>query len=107
MSSAMLKVEGLTLVSDEGIIVDHLSFHVNAGEIVALTGKSGSGKTSIALSILDLLPAGIQFQEGVIRFSGDPQHEKILPGDSTTWHQLRGTHIGYTQQDAYGAFDPI
>lgn len=107
MSSVMLKVEGLTLVSDEGIIVDHLSFHVNAGEIVALTGKSGSGKTSIALSILDLLPAGIRLQEGDIRFSGDPQQEKTLPADSNSWHQLRGAHIGYTQQDAYGAFDPV
>ena len=107
MSSIMLKVEGLTLVSDEGIIVDHLSFHVNAGEIVALTGKSGSGKTSIALSILDLLPAGIRLQEGMIRFSADPHHENILPVDSNIWEQLRGTHIGYTQQDAYGAFDPV
>lgn len=107
MSSVMLKVEGLTLVSDEGIIVDDLSFHVNAGEIVALTGKSGSGKTSIALSILDLLPPGIRFQGGAIRFSGDPQRERMLPEDSNVWHQLRGTHIGFTQQDAYGAFDPV
>ena len=107
MSSAMLKVEGLTLVSDEGIIVDQLSFHVNVGEIVALTGKSGSGKTSIALSILDLLPAGIRLQAGTIRFQGGLQQEMILSADSQSWHLLRGTHIGYTQQDAYGAFDPV
>ena len=107
MSSAILKVEGLTLVSDEGIIVDQLSFHVNTGEIVALTGKSGSGKTSIALSILGILPAGIRQQEGDIRFCSGLQQEMILPADSNSWHHLRGTHIGYTQQDAYGAFDPV
>lgn len=107
MSSVILKVEGLTLISDEGTIVDQLSFQVHIGEIVALTGKSGSGKTSVALSILNLLPSGIRLKEGLIRFTGLDQEERALPRDSKIWDQLRGTHIGYTQQDAFGAFDPV
>lgn len=107
MTSAILNVEGLTLVSEQGSIVHQLSFHVNRGEIVALTGTSGSGKTSIALAILDLLPSGIKFHGGIIRWSADPQHELKLPDDAAHWSSLRGTHIGYIQQDIFGAFDPV
>ncbi len=107
MTSVILNVEGLTLVSERGSIVHNLSFHVNRGEIVALTGSSGSGKTSIALAILNLLPSGIEFQEGIIRWSADPQHEMKLPDDAERWNGLRGSHIGYIQQDIFGAFDPV
>lgn len=107
MTSAILNVEGLTLVSDQGSIVHQLSFQVNRGEIVALTGASGSGKTSIALAILNLLPAGIKFHEGIIRWSTQPQNELKLPNDAGQWQRLRGKHIGYIQQDIFGAFDPV
>ncbi|HSF88202.1 MAG TPA: ATP-binding cassette domain-containing protein [Saprospiraceae bacterium] len=107
MTSAILDVEGLTLVSDQGSIVRQLSFQVNRGEIVALTGASGSGKTSIALAILNLLPRGIIFHDGIIRWSAVPQDEMKLPDDAGSWHHLRGTHIGYIQQDIFGAFDPV
>lgn len=107
MTSAILNVEGLTLVTQQGSIVHKLSFHVNRGEIVAVTGASGSGKTSIALAILDLLPSGIKFQDGTIRWSADPLHEMKLPYDAGQWNSLRGSHIGYIQQDIFGAFDPV
>ncbi len=107
MTSAILNVEGLTLVTRQGSIVHQLSFHVNRGEIVALTGTSGSGKTSIALAILDLLPSGIKFQDGTIRWSAEPQNELRLPADTGLWSRLRGSHIGYIQQDIFGAFDPV
>ncbi len=107
MSLPILKVEGLTLASKGGTIVNNLSFQISSGEIVALTGKSGSGKTSIALSLLNLLPSGIHLQDGLIRWTGASNHDLTLPADSHLWKDLRGTHIGYTQQDVFGAFDPV
>lgn len=107
MSPTILKVEGLTLATDRGTLVENLSFQISAGEIVALTGKSGSGKTSIALSVLDLRPPGLLLREGMIQWSAQPEHTMTLPADSRKWHSLRGTHIGYTQQDIFGAFDPV
>ena len=106
MSGSLLKVENLNLVSLQGAIVRDLSFEIKRGEIVALTGKSGSGKTSIAHAILDVLPPGIIRTSGRFTFSDDVTILEF-PRDSQTWHTLRGSHIGFIQQDVFGAFDPI
>ncbi|WP_262915089.1 ATP-binding cassette domain-containing protein [Niabella ginsengisoli] len=37
--------------------INHISFDVYQGEIVALVGESGSGKSVTSLSILQLLPS--------------------------------------------------
>jgi len=106
MASVLLHINSLSLQSDEGFITKDISFDINRGEIIALTGRSGSGKTSIAMAILGLLPAAIRQTSGEITvYSGDVQYQ--LPKDLMNWASLRGTHIGFTQQDVYGAFDPV
>jgi peptide/nickel transport system ATP-binding protein len=50
--------------------VDDIGFQVQAGEMVGILGESGCGKTLTALSILGLLPPGIQVTRGTIRFDG-------------------------------------
>ena len=106
MPSHLLKVDGLTIASAQGLVINNLSFHIHAGEIVALTGKSGSGKTSIAMAILDLLPSGFSIKEGNIQWCHN-EMELSLPKDSNAWSKLRGSYIGFTQQDIFGAFDPV
>ncbi|HJW28099.1 MAG TPA: ATP-binding cassette domain-containing protein, partial [Saprospiraceae bacterium] len=77
------------------------------GEIVALTGSSGSGKTSVAMAILGMLPIGIHYISGEITWVGKGKQALTWPRDKAQWPALRGTRIGFTQQDVYGAFDPI
>lgn len=105
MANPVLRVEHLTLATDAATIVSDLSFEIWPGEIVALTGKSGSGKTSIASAILNLLPSDIHFVSGHIMWLGN--HPLSLPKDQALWPALRGRHIGFTQQDVFGAFDPV
>ena len=42
----MIKAEGLTKKYGETIAVDHLTFHVNKGEVFSLLGPNGAGKTT-------------------------------------------------------------
>lgn len=105
MATPILSIDHLTLATASGEIVSDLSFEIDRGEIVALTGRSGSGKTSIALAIMGLLPSGIQQTSGTIKWQGDTP--LTLPDNHTQWRSLRGTQIGFTQQDVFGAFDPV
>lgn len=107
MPSTLLKIDGLSLSSTNGFIIQNLSFQIDRGEIIALTGRSGSGKTSIALAILGLLPPGINKTAGIINFSMEAGTTFQLPEDSLRWPFLRGSHIGFIQQDVFGAFDPV
>lgn len=107
MSTKLLQVDHLSLGTSRGPMVHNLSFYISPGEIVALTGKSGGGKTSIALALLDLLPSGIQVQEGTIQWKGKDEQILSLPDDHDVWPRLRGRHIGYTQQDIFSTFDPV
>jgi peptide/nickel transport system ATP-binding protein/oligopeptide transport system ATP-binding protein len=60
MTDSALKVENLTVSfsSKNGTLtaVNGISYHLMAGEILAIVGESGCGKTVGALSLLRLIP---------------------------------------------------
>ena len=67
----ILHVESLTSALHNGIpIVDGISFSIIEGEAYALLGESGCGKSITALSLLRLLPDGVQHVSGSIKLDG-------------------------------------
>ena len=54
----LLGVEGLSVAYGDQQVVDNVSFALGRGESLALIGESGSGKTTIARTVLRLLPKG-------------------------------------------------
>ena len=105
--TALLEVDNLQIQAktDEGDtipIVKGVSFEVKRGEVVALIGESGSGKTTIALSSLGYAKPGLEFTGGEVRLDGvdvitmDP-HERRL---------MRGQKVSYLAQSAAAAFNP-
>jgi ABC-type dipeptide/oligopeptide/nickel transport system, ATPase component len=48
--------------------VDGISFRLNKGEAMALVGESGSGKSSLAFTIIRLLPRNVAEAGGEILF---------------------------------------
>jgi ABC-type oligopeptide transport system ATPase subunit len=66
----LLEVSELTRTFGSGsgavAAVDHVSFSIQAGEIVALVGESGSGKSTLARVLLRLLDA----TQGTFRLAG-------------------------------------
>ena len=66
--SSLLKVEGLiTKLRNGAAIVDGISFDIAAGETFALLGESGCGKSMTALSLMRLLPDGVQNAGGAVQ----------------------------------------
>ena len=72
-SQPLLSVRDLTVEfsSEAGVVtaVDGVSFDLNAGEILALVGESGCGKSATALALLRLIsdPPG-RITKGEIQF---------------------------------------
>ncbi|UIK08885.1 ABC transporter ATP-binding protein [Neorhizobium galegae] len=63
----MLEIEGLNGWYGASHVLHGVSFAVEPGEIVALVGRNGAGKTSIIRSIMGLMPR----TAGAIRFNGE------------------------------------
>ncbi|KAJ7130893.1 hypothetical protein C8R46DRAFT_659815 [Mycena filopes] len=66
-ASGELRVKGLSArYSEDGPEVLHdISFHIKAGERVGIVGRTGSGKSSLTLSLLRCIPT-----EGSVRYDG-------------------------------------
>ncbi len=63
----VLRVQSLTTSLRHGApIVDGISFDIAAGETFALLGESGCGKSMTALSLMRLLPDGVQNSGGAV-----------------------------------------
>ncbi len=50
----MLDVNKLTVVRDERVLFDSLSFSIDTGEIVQIEGRNGAGKTTLLRAIAGL-----------------------------------------------------
>jgi ABC-2 type transport system ATP-binding protein len=55
MTEPVIKVENLTRKFGDFVAVDHISFQVQAGEVVGYLGPNGSGKTTTIRMLLGLL----------------------------------------------------
>jgi peptide/nickel transport system ATP-binding protein len=75
----VLQIENLTMhyTTRKGAVkaVEHVSFTLNKGEALGLVGESGCGKTSVALTLLRLLPENAQFLGGHVYFFRDSTDE--------------------------------
>jgi branched-chain amino acid transport system ATP-binding protein len=70
MAEVLLDVRGLEAGYGKKTVLQGVSFHVNAGEVVALLGHNGAGKSTTLKTILGLLPA----RAGEVRFAGEAWH---------------------------------
>lgn len=84
--------------------VNHVSYSIQAGEIVALVGESGSGKSLTALSIMRLNTSGIKYgNESVINYKG----KNLLQLTEKEMRKLRGNEISMIFQDPMFSLNPV
>jgi len=104
---SILRLENLTteFTTPEGVIkpVNGVTLELGRGRTLALTGESGSGKTSIALSILNLLPHAARIAGGHIYFRG----EDLLGLTSEEMRRIRGREVAMVFQDPATGLNPV
>ncbi|MGO4909985.1 ABC transporter ATP-binding protein [Pseudorhodobacter sp. W20_MBD10_FR17] len=83
-------------------IVSDISFRVAPGKVLALIGESGSGKTTISLTALGYVRAGLRVTKGSVHF-GDTD---VLALSGKKLRDFRGAQIAYIAQSAAAAFNP-
>ncbi len=98
----LLSVQNLSLRIHDTHILHDVSFDIKAGEIVAVTGESGSGKSMTALSIMGLLPRGSTPTGSIILDGSD-----ILQTDEASLCQMRGNDMGMIFQEPMTALNPV
>jgi peptide/nickel transport system ATP-binding protein len=83
-------------------IVKGVSFKVKAGQVVALIGESGSGKSTISMATMAYCRPGLEFPGGEVRLHG----KDVLSMDPEDQRSLRGNNVAYLAQSAAATFNP-
>ena len=67
----MLEVNNLSVTARSGAqLLNQISFQIEIGEAIGLTGQSGAGKTTLLKALLGILSGGCQVSGGTILVDG-------------------------------------
>ena len=97
-----LKINAIRDDGSELPIVKGANFKVRRGEVVALIGESGSGKTTISLSALGYCKPGLQFAGGEALLLG----QDVTKMSTEELRPVRGEKVAYLAQSAAATFNP-
>ena len=98
-----LAVEQLCVGHRElGAFIEDVSLEIASGEVLALVGESGCGKSLTALSLMRLLPRGFEVTGGAIRLGADD----MLAKSERELNAIRGRRIAMLFQQPQSMLDP-
>lgn len=83
--------------------IHNVSFSLRKGELHALVGESGCGKTISAMSILRLLPKNAKITGGEIYYNG----QNLLDLSEREMNKIRGAKIALIPQDPMTSLNPL
>ena len=105
--SRLLEVENLQtqFLTRAGLVkaVNDVSFYIAEGEMLALVGESGCGKSITALSLMRLVAAPGKIVGGSIKFKG----EELLKASSERMREIRGNDLAMIFQDPMTSLNPV
>ena len=104
----LLTVEDLEVEfrTDDGVVkaVDRISYTLKKGEVLAILGESGSGKTVHARAIMRILETPPAFITGGRALLGEVE---LFTLDEDDMREVRGAKIAMLFQDPHTALDPV
>lgn len=108
MQEKLLEIKNLSVEykSDESIVyaVNDINLSLAPGETLGLVGETGAGKTTVAKSILGILPkAQAKITSGEIVYKG----EDLLKMKEKEMQKIRGNEIAMIFQDPMTALNPV
>jgi peptide/nickel transport system ATP-binding protein len=107
MSEKLLEIKNLNVrYTTDGVIapaVNGINLTINKGEVLGLVGETGAGKTTTALSLLQLLPKYTAEVDGEIYF----KDIDITKASEKTMRSIRGNSISMIFQDPMTSLNPV
>jgi peptide/nickel transport system ATP-binding protein len=107
VTEPLLQVENLQthFGTPDGVVraVEGVSFHIDAGETLAVVGESGCGKSVTSMSILRLIQEPPGRIAGAIRFQG----RDLLKLPEPEMRKLRGGDISMIFQEPMTSLNPV
>lgn len=98
-----LRVEGLTIAyGNAPASVTDVSLRVRQGEIVGVIGESGSGKSSVALAMMGLLPDSATVTADTMSVVGSEMND----ASERDWGRVRGVRASMVFQEPMSALNP-
>ena len=79
------------------------SFTIDAGQFFGLVGESGCGKSTVAKTLLRLLPPTARVTDGTVRL----RHQELLGLTERAMRRVRWREIAYIPQSALNTLDPV
>ncbi|HZR96390.1 MAG TPA: ABC transporter ATP-binding protein [Gaiellaceae bacterium] len=101
--AALMEVRGLVVDYGDVRAVDGIDLSIHAGEIVGLAGESGSGKTTVANAILQILSEPAHVAGGSILFRG----EDLVGKSKRELRKYRWRNVSMVFQSAMNALNPV
>ncbi|MEN9714653.1 MAG: hypothetical protein RJA35_120 [Actinomycetota bacterium] len=103
-TDALLEIRDLRVeVAGAHELVTGVSLKLMSGKVLGIVGESGCGKTMTALSVIGVLPKGVQISSGTVMLNG----RDIAGWSEKQLNQVRGKEIAYISQEPMVALDPM
>nr|WP_226950966.1 ABC transporter ATP-binding protein [Rouxiella sp. S1S-2] len=102
VSVSNLEVQAKNDADELITLVSGINFEVKKGEVLALIGESGSGKTTIALALMGYARHGCRISGGSIQLAGTDVNRL----SARQLSQFRGSTVSYIAQSAAASFNP-
>ncbi len=111
VTTALLQLEHVSIAlkkTPSRLLVNNVSFAIEAGKTTCVVGESGSGKSLTALSVMGLLSKQLQLITGKVLFNdGDAGVQDLTLLDAESLRKIRGAKIAMIFQEPMTSLNPV